>query len=55
MRKLFIIGIGAGNPDYITVQACKALSELLTIQDVFQFGQENSAREQIYPAVSSSI
>lgn len=28
MRKLSIIGIGAGNPDYITVQACKALSEL---------------------------
>ncbi len=25
MRKLYIIGIGAGNPDYITVQAIKAL------------------------------
>ena len=28
MRKLSIIGIGAGNPDHITVQAIKALSEL---------------------------
>ena len=28
MRKLSIIGIGAGNPDHITVQAIKALSEI---------------------------
>ena len=28
MRKLSIIGIGAGSPDYITVQAIKALSEI---------------------------
>jgi precorrin-6A synthase len=28
MRKLSIIGIGAGNPDYITVQAIKALETL---------------------------
>jgi precorrin-6A synthase len=31
MRKLFIIGIGAGNPDYITVQAIDALNKV----DVF--------------------
>ena len=31
MRKFFIIGIGAGNPDYITVQAINALNEV----DVF--------------------
>lgn len=31
MRKIFIIGIGAGNPDYVTVQAVKALNEV----DVF--------------------
>lgn len=31
MRKLFIIGVGAGDPDYITVQAIKALNEV----DVF--------------------
>jgi precorrin-6A synthase len=31
MRKLFIIGIGAGDPDYITVQAVKALNAV----DVF--------------------
>src|SRR3569832_2461539 len=28
MRKLSIIGIGAGHPDYITVQAIKALETL---------------------------
>ena len=28
MRKLFIIGIGAGNPDFLTVQAIKALNGL---------------------------
>jgi precorrin-6A synthase len=31
MRKVFIIGIGAGNPDYITVQAIKTLNKV----DVF--------------------
>jgi precorrin-6A synthase len=31
MRKLFAIGIGAGDPDYVTVQAIKALNEV----DVF--------------------
>ena len=31
MRKLFIIGIGAGDPDYVTVQAIKALNQV----DVF--------------------
>ena len=28
MRKVFIIGIGAGNPDYITVQAINALNAI---------------------------
>jgi precorrin-6A synthase len=28
MRKVFIIGIGAGNPDYVTVQAINALNEV---------------------------
>ena len=27
MRRLFIIGVGAGNPDYITVQAINALEQ----------------------------
>jgi precorrin-6A synthase len=31
MRKIFIIGIGAGNPDYVTMQAINALNEV----DVF--------------------
>jgi precorrin-6A synthase len=31
MRKLFVIGIGAGDPDYVTVQAIKALNAV----DVF--------------------
>ncbi|HEX4408881.1 MAG TPA: precorrin-6A synthase (deacetylating) [Xanthobacteraceae bacterium] len=39
MRKVFVIGIGAGNPDYVTVQAINALNTV----DVFFFidkGQE---------------
>ena len=31
MRKIFIIGVGAGDPDYITIQAINALNEV----DVF--------------------
>ena len=31
MRKVFIIGIGAGNPDYVTIQAVNALNKV----DVF--------------------
>jgi len=31
MRKILIIGIGAGNPDYVTIQAVKALNQV----DVF--------------------
>jgi precorrin-6A synthase len=31
MRKLFVIGIGAGNPEHITIQAIKALNQV----DVF--------------------
>jgi precorrin-6A synthase len=31
MRKVFVIGIGVGNPDYVTVQAINALNEV----DVF--------------------
>ena len=36
MRKLSIIGIGAGNPDHITVQATKALA---TVDVVFLIGK----------------
>jgi len=28
MRKIFIIGIGAGNPDYVTIQAINALNQV---------------------------
>jgi precorrin-6A synthase len=31
MKKVFLIGIGAGNPDYVTMQAVKAMNEV----DVF--------------------
>ncbi len=31
MRKLFVIGVGAGNPDYITVQAINALRQVQVI------------------------
>jgi precorrin-6A synthase len=38
MRKLSIIGIGAGNPDHITVQAIKALS---SVDVIFLIGKGN--------------
>ena len=31
MRKLFVIGVGAGNPDYITVQAINALKQVQVV------------------------
>jgi precorrin-6A synthase len=43
MRKLYIIGIGAGNPDYITVQAIKALN----LVDVFFFLNKGEAKEDL--------
>jgi precorrin-6A synthase len=42
MRKLSIIGIGAGNPDYLTVQAIKALSAL-DVVFLIDKGSEKSA------------
>jgi precorrin-6A synthase len=33
MKKIFVIGIGAGNPDYLTIQAVNALNQV----DVFFF------------------
>ncbi|MEJ2625562.1 MAG: precorrin-6A synthase (deacetylating) [Pseudolabrys sp.] len=42
MRKLFVIGIGAGNPDYLTVQATKALSGL-DVVFLFDKGSEKGA------------
>jgi precorrin-6A synthase len=35
MRKVFVIRIGAGNPDYVTVQAINALDEV----NFFHHGQ----------------
>ena len=46
MRKILIIGIGAGNPDYITVQAINALNQA----DVFFIpdkGTEKAALQRI--------
>ena len=41
MRKLYLIGIGAGNPEYITVQAIKALNKV----DVFFFMDKGEAKQ----------
>ncbi|HTJ03275.1 MAG TPA: precorrin-6A synthase (deacetylating) [Methylovirgula sp.] len=41
MRKLFIIGIGAGNPDYVTVQAINALNKV----DVFFIPDKGSEKD----------
>jgi precorrin-6A synthase len=40
MRKVFIIGIGAGNPDYLTVQAINALNQV----DVFFIPDKGSEK-----------
>jgi precorrin-6A synthase len=42
MRKLSIIGIGAGNPDHITVQAIKALS---SVDVIFLIGKGNEKED----------
>lgn len=43
MRKLYLIGIGAGNPEYITVQAIKALNTV----DVFFFMDKGEAKQEL--------
>ena len=43
MRKVFVIGIGAGNPDYITVQAINALNEV----DVFFVMDKGQEKEHL--------
>jgi precorrin-6A synthase len=40
---VFIIGIGAGNPDYVTMQAVKAMNEV----DVFFFLDKGQAKEDL--------
>jgi precorrin-6A synthase len=42
MRKLFIIGIGAGNPDHITVQAIKALEDLDVVFMIDKGGEKGA-------------
>jgi precorrin-6A synthase len=43
MRKIFVIGIGAGNPDYITVQAINALNKV----DVFFIIDKGEEKEDL--------
>ena len=43
MRMLYIIGIGAGNPDYLTMQAIKALN----LVDVFFFINKGEAKADL--------
>src|SRR5258708_5468505 len=43
MRKLYLIGIGAGNPEYVTVQAIKALNRV----DVFFFMDKGEAKQDL--------
>jgi precorrin-6A synthase (deacetylating) len=44
MKKVLIIGIGAGNPDYVTVQAINALNEV----DVFFVIDKGKEREELF-------
>jgi precorrin-6A synthase len=43
MRKLYLIGIGAGNPEYVTVQAIKALNKV----DVFFFMDKGEIKQDL--------
>jgi precorrin-6A synthase len=43
MSKLYLIGIGAGNPEYVTVQAIKALNMV----DVFFFMDKGEAKRDL--------
>jgi precorrin-6A synthase len=43
MRKVFVIGIGVGNPDYVTVQAINALNEV----DVFFVMDKGQEKEDL--------
>lgn len=43
MKTILIIGIGAGNPEYITVQAIKALNQV----DVFFFMDKGQTKEKL--------
>jgi precorrin-6A synthase len=43
MRKVFVIGIGVGNPDYVTVQAINALNEV----DVFFIIDKGQETEEL--------
>lgn len=43
MRNLYLIGIGAGNPEYITVQAIKALN----LVDVFFFMDKGETKQDL--------
>ncbi len=42
MKRILIIGIGAGNPDYVTIQAVNALNEV----DVFFVMDKGIAKEK---------
>ncbi len=43
MKKVFVIGIGAGNPDYVTVQAINALNKV----DVFFVMDKGKEKEEL--------
>jgi precorrin-6A synthase len=43
MRKILIIGIGAGNPDYVTIQAINALNQV----DVFFIPDKGAEKEAL--------
>ena len=43
MKKILIIGIGAGNPEYITIQAVNALNQV----DVFFILDKGADKEKL--------
>jgi len=43
MRTIYVIGIGAGNPEFVTIQAIKALNQV----DVFFFMDKGEAKQDL--------
>jgi len=50
MKKVFVIGIGAGNPDYMTIQAINALNCV----DVFFVFEKGEDKERSCPKCRSN-
>ncbi len=51
MRKILIIGIGAGNPDYVTIQAINAMNQA----DMFLHSRQGGREGRIAAAPDGDV